>query len=163
MKSAKRRFWIALLIVTVGCSGQEAAHHAGGNGERFSAAERPHEETDPPVDARDQWILGLSYYMGREVEQDHAKALEWFRLAADQGESTAQMFLGLMHLNGQVVPQSNVKAHMWFSLSAEQEFLAARTRLDRLEAQMTTTEIAEATKLADEWKPAAWTGPRPKK
>ena len=58
------------------------------------------------------------------------------------------------------VPQDYVLAHMWFNLPAATSLLedaATRERAvkyrDRVAAEMTTERIAEAQRLAREWKP----------
>ena len=60
-----------------------------------------------------------------------------------------------MYLQGKGVPQDNVLAHMWFNLSAAQGSEDARTYRDNVAKLMTPDQIAEAQRLAREWKPAA--------
>ena len=43
------------------------------------------------------------FYLGATYA--NAEALKWFRLAADQGDARAQYYLGAMYANGQGVPQ----------------------------------------------------------
>jgi hypothetical protein len=76
-----------------------------------------------------------------------------YRLAADQGDASGQTKLGAMYGNGQGVPQDYVLAHMWFNLSAAQgDQLGAKNR-DIVAQRMTPAQLAEAQKLAREWKP----------
>jgi TPR repeat protein len=70
-------------------------------------------------DARAQSMLGLLYYHGQGVSQDHNEALRWFRQAADQGDATAQFYLGLMFFEGQGVPQDRAEAMNWFRRAAD--------------------------------------------
>jgi TPR repeat protein len=108
-------------------------------------------------EAKAQTILGLMYYEGRGVPQDYAEALKWFRLAAAQGDALAQHNLGLMYAKGYGVPQNHIEAHTWFTLAAasytskpnRDRAVAAR---DTEAARMTPAQIAEAQKLAREWK-----------
>jgi len=104
--------------------------------------------------------LGFMYYNGQGVPQDYAEAVKWYRLAADQGFTEAQHDLGVMYLNGQGVPQNYVLAHMWFNLAASQ--IPASKKADRdiavndrdsVASKMTPEQIAEAQKLARDWKP----------
>ena len=44
------------------------------------------------------------YYQGQGVPQDYAEAVSWYRLAAEQGNATAQSNLGAMYDNGRGVP-----------------------------------------------------------
>jgi len=79
--------------------------------------------------------------------------VRWYRKAADQGNALAQTNLGGMYLNGWGVPQDNVQAHMWYSLAAAQGENHARKNHDLLAEKMTPAQIAEAQRLAREWKP----------
>jgi uncharacterized protein len=103
-------------------------------------------------DARAQYHLGTLYYAGAGVPQDYAEALKWFRLSADQGNPDGQGALGSMYYTGRGVPQDYVLAHMWFNLSAARGGSAERR--DSILHQMTREQIAEAQKLAREWKPS---------
>jgi uncharacterized protein len=107
-----------------------------------------------------QLNLGVMYKNGQGVAQNYAEAVKWYRLAADQGTAEAQYNMGIMYKNGQGVPKDDVQAHMWFNLAASQ-FSAWKkeTRGDAIEARdflaskMIPAQIAEAQKLAREWKP----------
>jgi hypothetical protein len=103
-------------------------------------------------DARAQLSLGGMYYNGQGVQRDYAEAAEWTRKAAEQGYAPAQADLGVMYWNGQGVPQDAVLAYMWLSLAAAREPDAMEER-DVAASQMTPDEIAEAQRLAREWKP----------
>jgi hypothetical protein len=94
------------------------------------------------------------YLNGNGVRQDHAEALKWFRKAADQGLAVAQNNLGLMYAQGQGVPRDYVQAHMWFNLAASQgNFRRSVKARDAIASLMTPAQIAEAQRLAREWKP----------
>ena len=104
-----------------------------------------------------QFHLGIMYRHGEGVPQDYREAVRWYLLAAEQGNSDAQNNLGLMYENGEGVPQNYVRAHMWQNLSAsasvgEDREMAVRNR-DRVANEMTPEDIAEAQRLAREWKP----------
>ena len=51
--------------------------------------------------------------------------------------------------------QDYVLAHMWFNLAAAQGEKVATDLRDSLAKKMTSAQIAEAQKLASEWKPRA--------
>jgi hypothetical protein len=51
------------------------------------------------------------------------------------------------------VPQNFVLAHMWYNLCAAQGEQGAVPLRDALATRMTPAQIAEAQKLAREWKP----------
>ena len=80
--------------------------------------------------------------------------------SAEQGKADAQLILGLRYDNGQGVPQDYVQAHMWLNLAASRAGGAdaksiAKAR-DDLAGEMTRQQIAEAQRLAREWKPKTW-------
>ena len=104
--------------------------------------------------------MALLYSEGRGVPLDYAEAATWCSKAADQGDARAQVMLGAMYLVGHGVPQDYVQAHMWFNLAAsrssDKDALAHDNAIkgrDFAAARMTQTQIAEAQKLAREWKP----------
>ena len=97
--------------------------------------------------------LGNMYDQGQGVPQDYTEALKWFRLAAEQGDDQAQFNLYIMYDKGQGVPQNVVLAHMWVNLAAAQGVERAIKSLIKLEERMTKEQLAEAQRLAREWKP----------
>lgn len=97
-----------------------------------------------------QYNLGLIY---DSVVQDYKEAVKWYKKAAEQGHLGAQHNLGLMYKNGQGVTQNCVKAHMWFNLSAANGDKNMITARNICAAMMTASQIAEAQRLASEWKP----------
>ena len=104
-------------------------------------------------DATAQEHLGVMYENGLGVPEDYAEAVLWYRRAADQGLKTAQWLLGTMYETGYGVQQDYVQAHMWYNLSAAQGWGAAAENRTMLERAMTPAQVAQAQKLAREWKP----------
>ena len=105
-----------------------------------------------------QVYLGGMHRLGTVVPQDYAEGMKWYRLAAEQGDGAAQYSLGVMYARGEGVPQDYVQAHVWYNLAAarlppgQARGLAASGR-KTVEGQMTPPEVAEAQRLAREWKP----------
>ncbi len=102
--------------------------------------------------------LGIMYDNGRGVPQDYAEAVKWYRRAAEQGDADAQANLGNMYYSGLGVPQDYVQAHMWLNLAASRSSPGkhrsqAATNRAVVAAKMTPAQIAEAQRLAREWKP----------
>jgi uncharacterized protein len=97
--------------------------------------------------------LGLMYDNGQGVQQDYATAMSWYRKAAERGDAAAKYFLAVMYEYGRGVPQDYVTAHMWFNLAAASGDTDAVIRREMVAAKMTPAQIAEAEKLAREWKP----------
>jgi TPR repeat protein len=98
-------------------------------------------------------ILGHMYERGYGVTADFAEAVKWYRLAANQGLADAQLRLGIMYYTGQGVIQDYVHAYKWFSLSAAQGSEHGAVSTEITAQNMTPAQIAEARKLAREWKP----------
>jgi hypothetical protein len=90
------------------------------------------------------------YDKGQGVPQEYAAAARWYREAAEQGQNFAQYFLGNMYGGGKGVTQDYVLAHMWLTLSRHKDAIFNR---DVVASKMTPAQIAEAQKLAREWKP----------
>ena len=111
-------------------------------------------------DARAQNDLGIMYETGFGLTQDYLVAATWYRKAADQGNPGGQYNVGALYERGNGVPHDYVQALKWYSLAAsrmgttQQETAGAISRISNaLAAKMTPAQIAEAQKLAREWKP----------
>jgi TPR repeat protein len=83
------------------------------------------------------------------VPQDYGEAAKWYRKAADQNYALAQSSLGPMYQLGRGVPHDEILALMWYHLAAAQGDDYAKEARDEL----TPDQIAEAQRLAREWKP----------
>jgi hypothetical protein len=129
-----------------------AARSAFSRGD-YSTAFRLYRPLADQGNAEAQAYLGFVYGNGHGVAQDYAEAAKWFCLAADQGNADAQGNLGNMFDNGHGVPRDCVKAHMWYNLSAARGNQDSGKCRDRVAENMTPAQIAEAQKLAREWKP----------
>jgi TPR repeat protein len=111
-------------------------------------------------DAQAQHNLGFMYAAGQGIPQDYTEAVRWWHKAAAQGDAQAQYTLGVLYAKGLGVPQDYVQAHMWLNLAASRYSAVeaeARARAvhnrDVVAAKMTPAQIAEAQKLAREWRP----------
>jgi uncharacterized protein len=100
-----------------------------------------------------QYQLGYIYEKGQGVRQDYVEAVVWYRMAAEQGDAVAQKDLGMMYAIGIGVRQDFVQAHMWFDLAAAQGDSSTQEKRDKLAEKMTPAQIAEAQRLAREWRP----------
>ena len=85
--------------------------------------------------------------------RDYQTAVRLIRPLAEQGNANAQYTLGVLYDNGLGVPQDRVMAYMWLNLAAMQGRESAATFRDLVARLMTPQQIAEAQKLAREWKP----------
>ncbi len=75
-------------------------------------------ESDPS-DAVAQYEIGVAYAKGEIVEKDMARALEWFRKAAEQGDREAEYSVGLCYLDGLGTGRSLEDAERWMLRAAE--------------------------------------------
>jgi hypothetical protein len=107
--------------------------------------------------ANAQFMVGLMYDQGTDIPQDYIEAAKCYCKAAEQGNAPAQSNLGWMYADGKGVTQDYVQAHMWFNLSAAgskgKEYEEAAKYRDVVAEKMTPQQIAEAQRLATEWKP----------
>ena len=91
------------------------------------------------------------YRLGKGVSQDHAEAVKWCLLAAEQGYAKAQYNLGIIYYKGQVsLRKDNLLAYMWFHLLLiNGSELGGETRNIAAE-EMTPQAIEQAQAMARE-------------
>jgi TPR repeat protein len=124
-------------------------------GERLGKFLTRRDSTSGPSTAATSDFARAAYERG-----NYATALWLFRRQAERGDADAQFNLGTMYRDGQGVPQDYVQAYVWFTLAATR-FAASETEKrskaikDREEvaANLTAEQIAEAQRLAHEWRP----------
>lgn len=131
--------------------------HATGRGvpRDYSEAMKWYRMAADQGNASGQFNLGLLYASGRGVAQDYAEAVEWYRKAAEQCHADAKYNLGVMHFHGRGVLQDYVLAHLWFNLAASRGHEEAVKARDTVSDRMTSSQLAEAQRMAREWKPLA--------
>jgi len=111
-------------------------------------------------DAAARFYLGVMFAEGRGVPQDYEEAAQWYQRAADLGDAQALYNLGLAYAQGEGVAQDVVKAHMLLNVAASRfppseggRRTAAVSSRDVVAKEMSTEQLAEAQKMAREWKP----------
>ena len=94
------------------------------------------------------------------VRGDYNTALRLWRPLAEQGDAKAQFNLGVMYVRGAGVRRDRVVAHKWLNLAAnrypasEENWRNKTSTLrEAIAALMTPAQIAEAQRMAREWKP----------
>lgn len=190
------RYGIRLLLPIIcvcvsACAGGKQPIREASNNDlaRFEASTMELRKLAQGGDASAQNELGLLYYEGKGIPQDHRKAKEWFDKAVEQGHAGAQVNLGTLYLRGEGAPQSSqmalfwftraaaqedalafaklgsmyaqgrgvlqdfIQAHMWYNLSAAHGEPRSADARDALAKQMMPAQIAEAQRLAREWRP----------
>lgn len=70
-------------------------------------------------EAAAQFELGRRYEDGRGVAQSDAKAVKWFRKAAQKDNSQGQNSLGVMYAEGRGVKQNKQEAVHWYRMAAQ--------------------------------------------
>ena len=112
--------------------------------------------------AADQYLpeaeseLGNCYLEGTGVPKDIPEGVRWTRKAAEHGFAQAQNTLGQCYAKGRGVPKDYLEAYKWFNLAAskgDDRADDARINLASAERYMTTEQVAEAQRLAHEFKP----------
>ncbi|MGH6935366.1 MAG: tetratricopeptide repeat-containing serine protease family protein, partial [Methylocella sp.] len=88
------------------------------------------------------------YAYGQGVPQDYAEAFRWFRQAAAQEDSKAQVFLGVMYANGLGVARDDAEAFRWYSKAAKQGIALAQRAMGQMYAEGTgvSKDDAEAVR-----------------
>jgi len=101
--------------------------------------------------ANSQFRVGDMYMSGNGVAKNDTEAVKWVRKAAEQGLANAQGMLGITYAKGEAVSQDYVLAYMWLHLASQGRPGADQFR-DAVGERMTAAQVAEAQKLAREWK-----------
>jgi hypothetical protein len=73
--------------------------------------------------------LGLLYARGQGLPKDYRLAIQWYRRAADQGDTLAQFQLGVLYANGQGVARNYEEAVLWYRRAADQGDAVAQFNL----------------------------------
>lgn len=103
--------------------------------------------------ARAQSLLAEMYAAGEGVARSHETAAAWYQKAAAQGHEVAQTALSFMYTEGRGVERDFVQALKWNAIVGQQNQMIAVMFRNHLTYRMNEEEIAEADRLAREWKP----------
>ena len=71
-------------------------------------------------------------------------------LTAKQGNASAQYNLANIHYYGKGVLQDNIRAHIWYNIASSNSYKEAGKWRDETAAKMTSADISEAKKMAQE-------------
>jgi hypothetical protein len=124
-------------------------------GERLGNVLTRRDSTSGPSTSAPSGYARAAYERG-----NYATALWLFRRQAERGDADAQNNLATMYRAGQGVPQDYVQAYVWFTLAAtrfpaseaEKRDKAIKDR-EEVAAKLTAEQVAEAQRLAHEWRP----------
>ena len=92
----------------------------------------------------------MAYANGKGVPEDNAKAVYWYRRAAEQGYAKAQYILGLVYDEGEGVPEDFVRAYAWTSIAAAQGNENAKKNKGIIRGVMASAQIAKGQELSSE-------------
>lgn len=87
------------------------------------------------------------YQYGQGVTQNYKSAVNWYKLASEQGHIEAQWHLASMYEK----VENYTRAHMWFNIVLSQNSRAfGGSRRDDVEKKMTVEQVEKAQELARE-------------
>ncbi len=86
-------------------------------------------------DPRGEYAMGVLYENGFGVKKDLPLAADWYRKAAEQGNSDAQFNLGAMYEHGVGMPVDYAQAARWYRPAAEAGDIDALSNLGVLYAK----------------------------
>jgi hypothetical protein len=110
----------------------------------------------PMIDDQFNTFLPQNRPLDFQKTQDYKQAFKYISLAANQNFPNAQSFLGGIYSSGRGIKKDLVLSYMWYNLASAHDDKYGLTKKDRddVAKHMTSAQIAEAQKLAREWKPS---------
>ena len=149
--------WIVLAVASLAIAAPAWADFAAGlaayqNKDYVTALKewQPLAESGSP-DA--QFNVALLYEAGQGVVKNYREAAKWFERAANQGHVRAQHNLGAMYGVGEGVKRDYVQSYKWLSVCAARGDGGCASQRDQVEKKLKPSKLAEAQRLASEWKP----------
>ena len=135
---------------------QEAvqAYHAGD----YDTAMKEYQDLAAQGDSRGQFGIGYMHHYGRGVPKNPVEAVKWFRVSANNGNVPARQYLAIILHKGDGVEKDVVAAHMWYALYMkdapnDRDRAYIKETMTKMERRMTPEQIAQAKKMAADWKP----------
>ena len=126
-------------------------HRGEGVGRNFREAIRWYTKAVEQGHASAQFNLGNMCYFGEGVLENYKKAFQWYTKSAEQGHASAQYNLGTMYYRGEGVEKNLSMAYGLYLLAAQGDDETAKNNLPKLRLKLTTEQIAEGQKIAQEW------------
>jgi TPR repeat protein len=83
---------------------------------------------------------------------DNDAAFKWFQRAANQGYAAAQANVGRAYLRGEGVAKDALRAYAWSTIAMDNEAALAKRTCDAAAKELTQTQIAEARRIAAEFR-----------
>ena len=98
-----------------------------------------------------QFELGQMFQYGNVKYRDYQQAAKWYKLSAKQGYRKSQHLLAAMYAQGRGVARDYIKAYAWCKVSAKQNSRRAALKIKKIEARMSTIQIAIARELSNRY------------
>ena len=86
-------------------------------------------------------LTGTGYYLGRGVPRDEARALQWYRQAAQAGDVGAQYLLASMYETGLGTEADLRLARYWYDVAARQGDEAASGKRDEVSRRLAAPSL----------------------
>jgi TPR repeat protein len=155
---------LALALFGTAMAGSTDAGWAAYDKDDYATALRIFHQLDEQGDRYAPDPIALMYEQGRGVPQDYEQAFAWHLKSAERENAQAQVSVGSMYEYGKGVPKDYVRAHMWYNLASADQWAMPEDATDanrrtgeklrdKVAAQMTPDQIAEAQRMARKWKP----------
>ena len=90
------------------------------------------------------------FHKGEGVPQNYSQAADWYRKAAEQGDTKSLFNLGEMYKKGEGVAKNLVLAHIFYNLAAVNGDEYRKSR-DEITVKLTSAQLSEAQELASKW------------
>ena len=84
------------------------------------------------------------YAKGRGVEQNYVESLKWYKMAAEQGDITAQATLGMMFAKGIGCEKNNEVALHWYQKAASKGDVKAQYNLGNMYSKGLGTDVDDS-------------------
>ena len=98
-------------------------------------------------------LIGVMYAMGLGVEQDHARAFDWYLRSAMKGHAGAQSGVGWYYEVGLGMPAPDLlRAYVWYALSAIGGDPDAAMSQEEVIKKMTPEQIEHAHRLIADYR-----------
>lgn len=97
-----------------------------------------------------QETLGYMHATGKGTPQDQKESLKWYRMAAEQGSTSALFSLGKIYYEGLGVQRSLENAYALFLVSGANGNQAAKDQQKMILPEMTPEQVDKAMKITFE-------------
>ena len=150
---------IGLLAVIRPASAQSAAVEQVTDGKATKAAVDPAKREEflrraRSIDERgsafSQYMIGVYYLQGTEIEQDTAEAVRWFRKGALMGDHASQLCMVHAYRSGEGVSEDKVEALAWSIVSDGPGGDKDREATRALKRSMTPEQVRRARERSEE-------------